>query len=202
MRGEGTIRCASRSGCTNREIEGLEYCLAHMPDELLAEAEAITGVRRASQPRGVSPHRALRVISGEAMVRAGEILGQHGAELMNPQPINDPYNELMICAGEILAWKNVLRGHVAELESFGYMGKAGEQIRADVALYERSLTEYSRVLRDIARLNLDARLVGIRQQTADKVERAIDQALTASGLPLEQRAKARQTVREHLKVVA
>jgi hypothetical protein len=201
MRGEGTVKCAEY-GCTDREIEGLEYCLAHMPDDLLAEAEAITGVRRASQPRGVSPHRALRVISGEAMVRAGEILGQHGAELMNPQPVSDPYSELMSCAGEIRAWKNVLRGKVAELKSFGYMGKAGEQIRADVALYERSLTEYSRVLRDISRLNLDARLVGIRQQTADMVERAIDQALTASGLPLEQRARARQTIREHLKVVA
>ncbi len=201
MRGEGTVRCAD-GGCGELEIEGLEYCLTHMPGDLLEEAEAITGVRRASQPRGVSPHRALRVISGEAMVRAGEILGQHGAELMNPQAVADPYSELMSCAGEIRAWKNVLRGKVAELKSFGYMGKAGEQIRADVALYERSLTEYSRVLRDISRLNLDARLVGIRQQTADMVERAIDQALVASGLPLEQRAKARKTIREHLKGVA
>ena len=46
MRGEGTVRCAD-GGCGDLEIEGLEYCLAHMPEDLLAEAEAITGVRRA-----------------------------------------------------------------------------------------------------------------------------------------------------------
>ena len=49
-RGEGPGLCVenSRIGvpCTHHEVLGLEYCVWHMPDDLLEEAEQITGWKR------------------------------------------------------------------------------------------------------------------------------------------------------------
>lgn len=53
---EGSAWCAgvTRGGlpCGNREIEGLGWCLHHVPDELLDEAEEIRGARRCTHRSG------------------------------------------------------------------------------------------------------------------------------------------------------
>src|SRR5215813_12770035 len=49
-----TVRCkgitAASQFCREFEIEGLEYCLHHVPGDLLEEAEEITGMRRCRKP--------------------------------------------------------------------------------------------------------------------------------------------------------
>src|SRR5216684_2773030 len=51
---EGTEYCTgtSRDGsrCQVLEIEGMEFCFRHVPEELIEEAEAVTGMRRCRQP--------------------------------------------------------------------------------------------------------------------------------------------------------
>jgi hypothetical protein len=42
---DGQQRCHWKS-CGNAEVDGLEYCVFHVPDEYLEEAEEISGVRR------------------------------------------------------------------------------------------------------------------------------------------------------------
>lgn len=234
--GFGTALCIGRrkdgQKCGNVEVEGLEYCLHHMPDELLDEAETLTGFRRCRQDFGtpdachyyavagtdppmcknhganVGSHQsglaALRVINGGAEARAAVIIAEHGRELAEAQPVQDPYAELMQLAGEMRAWKNMLRERVALLRpaQYRYQGRTGEQIRAEIVLYERAMERLGTMLISIAKLNLDARLVGIRQQTLDMLDRALTLAFTKANVPPEKMEAARETFRAHLKMAS
>lgn len=241
IRGEGTEMCIGMTSdtgsrtprpCGNHEIEGLEYCLHHMPDDLLEEAEQITGMKRCrhyfGQPdactqyavartappmckihganKGSYQHHLaiVRQLDEQVTTRIAELLAEGGEKLIRPAALTDPYGELMQVAGEMKAWKDWLAAYVSTLraDQFRYAGKAGEQQRAEVMIYERAIERYAQILVNIARLNLDARLVGIREQTADMMERALDAALTASGMPLENKIGAREAFRRNLKIVA
>jgi hypothetical protein len=234
--GFGTALCTGfrRDGqhCGNVEVEGLEYCLHHMPDELLEEAEAITSFRRCRQDFGTpdachyyavagtdppacknhganvgsntSRAAALRLINGGAEQRAVEIIAEYGSELAEAQPVQDPYAELMQLAGEMRAWKNMLRERVALLKpaQYRYSGRTGEQVRAEIVLYERAMERLGTMLISIAKLNLDARLVGIRQQSLDMLDRALTLAFTKAGVPPEKMEPARAVFREHVKLAS
>lgn len=234
--GFGTALCVGRrkdgQKCGNVEVEGLEYCLHHMPDELLEEAETLTGFRRCRQDFGTpdachyyavtgtnppmcknhganvgsyqSGMAALRVINGGAEQRATEIIAEHGTELDTAQPVQDPYAELMQLAGEMRAWKNMLRQRVQLLKpaQYRYPGRTGEQVRAEIVLYERAMERLGTMLISIAKLNLDARLVGIRQQSLDMLDRALTLAFTKAGVPPEKMEAARDTFRAHLKLAS
>lgn len=230
MKGLGSARCVevrpSGRSCGNYEVEGLEFCLQHMPESLLAEAEQVTGVSRchrgpggwadcrelakpgtdycAAHAPGKQARMQLVAVQGEAVERAGKIIEQHSAELEHAPPVADPYGELMDVAGELRAWKDILRGLVVALERKYRYGsfESGEQTRAEVILYNQALKDFAQVLLAIGRLNLDARLVGIRQQTLEMLDRALDLALEQAGISFENKDAARRTFREHIKVVA
>jgi hypothetical protein len=226
MNGLGSVKCidfdAGGRSCQRYEIEGMEYCLQHMPESMLEEAEQVTGVKRcrygtchdlaedSTYPPSCMKHKparldraALTMIRGQALERAGEIIREHSTDLEHPDPVTDPYGELMAVTGELRVWKDILRAKVTALDnSLRYSGKTGEQTRAEVVLYSQALRDLSSVLLSIGRLNLDARLVGIRQQTLEMMDRALDLALEDSGVPLDKKGQARETFRKHLKVVA
>jgi hypothetical protein len=225
MKNLGSARCidfdAGGRPCQRFEVEGMEFCLRHMPESMLAEAEAVTGVKRCrhgsctelaeeqTDPPACRKHTPARqakaklsVIYGQMPERAQEIIERHAADLENPDPVTDPYGELMAVIGELKAWKNILRAEVAKLNKRGYAGKTGEQMLTDVALYTQALRDLGGVLLSTGRLNLDARLVGIRQQTVEMMDRALDLALEESGVPLDKKGAAREIFRKHLKVVA
>ena len=59
MNGLGSQKCIevrpNGRACGNYEVEGLEFCLQHMPEPLLDEAEQVTGVLRCHRhPNGRS----------------------------------------------------------------------------------------------------------------------------------------------------
>jgi hypothetical protein len=53
---------------------------------------------------------------------------------------------------------------------------------------------------DSLKLGLDTRTIGIRQQTVDMLERALELALTVSGIGSDGRAEARGTFRKNIRV--
>ncbi|WP_049562221.1 hypothetical protein [Nonomuraea sp. SBT364] len=82
-------------------------------------------------------------------------------------PVDNPLSALASLAGEILAAKDVFRERVSRLqeEAWRYQdAKGGEQLRAELAMYERALDRSARVLADIARLKIDERLTAITEQ--------------------------------------
>ena len=109
----------------------------------------------------------------------------------------DPLDELLIVAGEMREFKNRIAGRVAELrdDELRYEhDKSGEQLRAEVQVYQNLLDKYASTLVKIARLNIDERQMRITERQAAMIEMAITGALADIGAPLELQDKAREAV--------
>ena len=225
---DGAGRTAGKR-CTKREVDGLEYCLWHMPPDRLEEAEEITGVLRchhglpddpchllatkgteppacknhgANRGSVTSKHAAIRRTEAKVMDRMEAIMAEHGEKLLDPPPVGNPLAELLDLAAEMAAWKNIMRDITIYLVQRGtartFNGKVGEQMRAEVLLFERAQERFAKILIDITKLGIEARLAQIEQQQVDMVDRALTAALAASGLSLIEQDKARGVLRREL----
>lgn len=123
-------------------------------------------------------------------------------ERLDVQPVGDPLRALQALAGEVLAWKDVLAGYVAELRALGYRGgMAGEQIRAEVVLYERAMDRATAVLVAIARLNIDERLARVTEAQRLLVVRAVEAGLSAAGITGPAAIDAKRVVSRALRAI-
>lgn len=233
---EGQTLCgeptAKGTPCTHREIEGLGACFWHLPDELLEEAEEITGMRRCrhgyggpdachfqategTEPPACKNHGAnagsvtsreagRRVIEGRVADRMSVIMSEQGEKLLKPKPVGNHLQELLDVAAEIKAFREIMRDVVAQLDpsQYRYGSKVGEQARAEVLLYERALDRNANVLLAIAKLNIASQLAKIEQNKVAAITRALNLALQASGAGLEGQQAAREVLQRELRAVA
>lgn len=117
-------------------------------------------------------------------------------------PVADPLTELSKLAGQVVAWKDALAALVNRLTELRFEDhKGSEQLRSEVALFERGMDRCNTVLSTMARLRIDERLAQISEAQAERVLRAIDAALDAAGVPPAERAPAKQAAARHLRVV-
>ena len=82
-------------------------------------------------------------------------------------PVANPLEALASLAGEILTVKDIFRDRLAALGEDAWRRTdehGAEQLRAEVALYERALDRSARVLADIGRLRIDERLTAITEE--------------------------------------
>ncbi len=129
---------------------------------------------------------------------------QAAAELarLNVPPVDDHLAELARLAGQAIAWKDRMGEKVNELTSIRYQdAKGAEQLRAEIQLFERAIDRCASVLIGMARLDIDNRLIGVRERTVDMLVAALDAALNTLGLSWEDKIRARDTYREHIVVV-
>ncbi|MFF0862342.1 hypothetical protein ACFYUV_11360 [Nonomuraea sp. NPDC003560] len=95
-----------------------------------------------------------------------------------PAPLEDPVGALLRLASEIAAFKEFVAGRVAELRANDWRftdHKGAEQLRAELALYERALDRTARVLVEINRLGLEERaLRNAERVTARQGEQIAD----------------------------
>lgn len=117
------------------------------------------------------------------------------------QPVDDPLRALQELAGEALVWKDLLARHVAKLKSPRYRNQFGEQLRAEVVVYERALDRAGELLAKIARLNIDERLAAIDAQKKLMVIRAIEASLASAGITGPALAEAKKVAGRHLRVI-
>jgi hypothetical protein len=117
-------------------------------------------------------------------------------------PIDNPLTELAKLAGEVVAWKELIAGYVADLNSVRYSTDAGEQVRGEIVLFERALDRCAVVLTAIARLNIDDRLARVSERQAATVADALSAVLADMGMSHEQQREARTRVARHLRSVA
>ena len=118
---------------------------------------------------------------------ASRALERHAAaELarLDVTPLEDPLSELALLAAQAVAWKNAMAAKVNELTSLRYEGTGlGEQLRAEVALWERALDRCERVLVAMARLNIDERLTEISETRAGQIISFLAAVLARFGIP-------------------
>ncbi|MFD9632840.1 hypothetical protein [Streptomyces violascens] len=119
-------------------------------------------------------------------------------------PVDNPLRALADLAGEMTALKDGLAALVRKLhvDEIRYKGGAGEQIRAEVVLYERALERTGQLLVNIARLNIDERLAAIEEKQADTVIRAVEAALASVGIRGEDAVQAKKVAARHLRAVS
>lgn len=226
--GEGSVPCKGHnrdgSPCGNNEIAGMEFCLHHVPDDMLEEAEETTGMRRCRHRFGetdacryiavshtVPPQckvhganagshqrklAAGRQIEAGATERLGEIMSEHAAALEMAEPVENPLEELLRLAGEVRTLKNVLRKRIGKIkeEEWRYRGTTGEQVRAEIVLYERATERLASMLVQIAKLNIEDALARIKAEQMSRIERALQIALAASGADIEGQDAARRVL--------
>lgn len=117
-------------------------------------------------------------------------------------PVDDPLTELAQITGQVVAWKDVVADRVNELNSIRYSTEGGEQLRAEVALFERALDRCEKFLTAMARLRIDERLAKVTEQQAELVANAVTAALADLGLEPQVREEARRGVVRHLRAVS
>ncbi len=98
-------------------------------------------------------------------------------------PCDDPLSALTELAGEVLAWRDVLRREISRLTDLATTDEFGvERAKAVVELYERAMDRASRLLVAIAKLDLDARFVKVTEAQGAIVAAALERALSRYGL--------------------
>jgi hypothetical protein len=101
--------------------------------------------------------------------------------------IDNPFEELMLLASEMKAFKDRVGKRVAEMkvDEFRYSGeRIGEQLRAEVGVYVGMMDKLGQLLVKITRLNIEARLMRITERQATIIEDAIGKTLADDRLAL------------------
>lgn len=119
----------------------------------------------------------------------------------NPVPVTDPLQALSMLASEVMAWREGLRRMVIDLgdDLTKVDAMQVERVRGLVELYERSIDRADKVLTNIAKLNLDERLVKITELQVTKVVEALDRTFDELNLSESQRVQARERLTHHLR---
>jgi hypothetical protein len=121
--------------------------------------------------------------TAKAQQRATEDRARAELARLDLPPVDDPLSELARITGQVIGWKDQIAAKVNELTSLRYEGEgSGEQLRAEVALWERALDRCERFLTAMARLNIDERLASISEARAEVIISVFAAALERAGV--------------------
>lgn len=158
-------------------------------------------IKRNEYAKGaIAREKALRVESRNAL---HALMQKNGVEIELPESTDDfnPFEALLDVAQEQLAFKEVCKAKLIKLREDEWRwdsDRTGEQLRSEVALYERAIQRCTDTLIRISRLNLEERLLRIAERQAAIIEMAIIRTLQDLELPIELQAKARAQIVMHL----
>jgi hypothetical protein len=172
-------------------------CLGKRRDGSACGAYAINGGTRCWAHGGQLPGVRARAAQNITEQKAAATLAR-----LDVAPVGDPLTALAEVAGQAVAWKNVMADRLNELTSLRYEGHGtGEQLRAEVALWERALDRCEKFLVSMARLNIDDRLAKVTEAQAAMIEQALKAGLAEAGLEdLETQDRAARAVARHLRI--
>jgi len=105
-------------------------------------------------------------------------------------------------AGQVVAWQDALADKVNALTDIRYEDARGaEQLRSEVALYERAMDRCNTVLGQIAKLDIDTRLAAISERQAEAIIGVIEGLLDFLGVTGPQATAAKQFAARKLRAV-
>lgn len=117
--------------------------------------------------------------------------------------IEDAVEELEILASEAKAFKDICRDRLEAIgENWRYDHRAGEQLRAEVALYERAIDRCNKILTDYVRLGIAEKRVKIAEAQAMILVGVIQNILGRLDLSREQKAIAASVVPQELRAIS
>lgn len=135
----------------------------------------------------------------EAQVVEARVRTMFG-KVLDDRPVGNPLEVYAELAGTVRGWMLTMRQLVEELGSVGYSGLTGEQIRAEVLVFERAMDRANTVLSTYARLGIDERLAKISAAQGYMVMQAIEAALAHAGVTGAKAAEAKKVAGQRLKV--
>lgn len=160
--------------CTHKPVDGYPLCQTHLSKASITEI---------------------------ALVRSRDV--DVTFEKIRGRRVTNPLEELADLISEVLLYKDFSAAQVAELRGqMRYEGKAGEQLRAEVALYERSLDRAGKLLVEWSRLNIDDRLAKIEERKAQMVIDIFRGALSAANVTDDDRRSAEVYIIKALRAAA
>lgn len=183
------------------------------PDGRCGATSKRSGERcRAMAVLGTDPPRCRHHLGRKLSVVKAEIAAQRTADkLFADYPDIDPrddnaLDDLLKIKNQIMKWNAVCETMVGSLNEVRYKSRsAGEQLRAEIALFERSQDRAARVLTDLVKLGIEQRIertyTAIRDRDTDTLTAVITRSLTELGHPIENVA-IRATVTRHLRLAA
>jgi hypothetical protein len=124
--------------------------------------------------------RKAEVIKAEFVAdrEARRLLGQLGVSA-----VDNPLEALRDQAAEILAWQSVCKAMLGGLDQVRYKAAgSGEQLRAEVGMWERALDRSAKVLEALVRLGIEDRLVRLADKQAALMTDALGWLLSAFGI--------------------
>ena len=117
--------------------------------------------------------------------------------------IEDAVEELEILMSEAKAFKDICRDRLNAIgDEWRYKASAGEQLRAEVALYERAIDRCNKILTDYVRLGIAEKRVRIQEAQAMILVGVIQSILGQLGLTREQKAIAATVVPAELRAIS
>lgn len=146
-------------------------------------------------------HLSTATISEIALVRKQDV-GSLTFEEITGRKVTNPLEELSLLVSEVILYKDFCAEQVARLRGdYRYEGRSGEQLRAEVALYERSLDRAGKLLIEWSRLDIDERLTKIEEAKAAALLEVIRRVLLSADLSEEQRVRAEETAVKELRAL-
>jgi hypothetical protein len=117
--------------------------------------------------------------------------------------IQDAVEELEILASEAKAFKDICRERLDAIgDTWRYDHRAGEQLRAEVALYERAIDRCNKILTDYVRLGIAEKRVKIAEAQAMLLLGVIQNVLGRLELTRDQKRIAAVVVPEELRAIS
>jgi hypothetical protein len=168
--------------CARAALDGTNVCFYHGAEAPQVKQAAIK-----------------RVSERKALQKAERWLARQGYE-----QIDDPLGELVNLASEATAYRELFRAQVdrlMEADEVRYEHRAGEQLRAEMALWERAADRCLKVYSEIVRLGIAERQVRIREAEIVLMAQAIRNILGRLELSPKQKTIAGQVVAEELRAI-
>lgn len=151
-------------------------------------------------------HQAEKQLEKDSRALVGELVQQNNIEVIIPDGGLEfnPFDALLDMAQETLNFKEVCAAKLAKLkdDEWRWEGeRVGEQLRSEVALYERAIQRCTDTLIKIARLGIEERMMRVAERQQAIMELAIVRTMQDLDLPIEMQAKARTRMVAHLRAL-
>ncbi len=158
------------------------------------------GYGRCSWHGGAAPNGVKAAAEEQAYTQAREELAK-----LDVRPAGNPLEALQKLGGQVVAWQEACARLVNKLtdDQVRYPGSLrGEQIRAEIGMYQDAMRQSASVLTSLAKLDIDERLTAIQERDAALIAGALASALAGACLAPELAQRVRMDFASRMREIS